>query len=423
MAKNSLTSWISPFMEAQGFTRSQDNPWLFVRGNAAGSGGSKRSEKAHATSVKGLRKQAETGSVNRGDVAAAQFADRDQYLKAVNDYRNQWAKAGEFLGTAMQQPTGQLYNRADRVLGMVTDAASGQGSFQNMDRVLETADTIKERAGDLGQRGEEIYGQEAAFAAQQKADAMQMFKDTSAQQVEQQRRALDTQARQRKEQVLSQAYASGMDANDPAVQGQLQEIDNWKFQQLGSMANDAAISYNKTRAQLLNTYDQMELTQRQFGASTAMQGRQGEIAGLAQAGQLEKAWADVMNASFQAGVQAYTQLSSLGAQMEMQGYGLMADWIREAPVAFSPVAGIVADLYAMGSDAGSQASSFGGGSGFQSLGTWGSPIPGTDSGGFRFSREKGNKTVPRSEQNLNPEVQQGQGISGPSGDYWQPTTT
>jgi hypothetical protein len=288
------------------------------------------------------------GGANYQDITAAQLSDNEQFRDVTNQQNALSQQAQSQFSSAITSATSQLNGMAGDIYQRAIDTQSSTAGQEQVAKLMAQADAIT-------QAGQTLRKEELASATALRESALAAYKNTTAQQVEQQRSALDSQYKQKSEALLATAQQNGMDSSSPYVQQQMQQLNLWKSAQLGSMANDAGIKYNESAAQLRSVYDQLQATVQSQSAATQLQGAEGGIAATKAAGDLTSQYEQIKIAALKAGYDASTQLSSLAAQLQVAGNQTVAEWLKDETIAYTPVAGIISDAFTL---AGSYAPSY-----------------------------------------------------------------
>lgn len=282
-----------------------------------------------------------SGETNYQDIAAASLADRQNYLNAMGQYRDQWQQAGSQLRVDTQNAVQPLQGQSSTLYSQATSTLNKANPSQEViDKLLSTSDA-------MASAGAKLNSNLVAQASALKASALSQYKNTSAAQVEQQRSALNTQYNNKRDAIMASAQQMGYDPSSPVVQQQIKDLDNWKMGQLGSMANQASITYNDSMATLRSSYDAMINQAGATGGALEMQGLSESAGAQRNAGELQQTYETIKNAAWKAGIDAASQLSIYAAQLEQVGNTTAAEWLKEEPIAYSPIAGIISDSFAM----------------------------------------------------------------------------
>jgi len=246
------------------------------------------------------------------------------------------------------------------------------GLAERTGRVRESLASAEEAAAVLGPQAEQRR-QEALAASEQrrvealreaeqmKQEALQGFSDDTAMAIQSQRATLRANLKQQKERILSEAAARGMDPDSPEVQQQMFQVEMAGIEQLGQLANQAALAYNDARSKLRLAYDDMATRMRglEDQLSRVARTEADKYVGLSQAqgAQIRMQVAQV-NESLEMAAQqehrAFEQMLSqnmLAAdQLELAGAESMADFVRNWDIAMAPMAPIISLAASMTSD-------------------------------------------------------------------------
>ena len=288
----------------------------------------------------GVRK---TPLISAEDLVQSAILDRAQGLEAQARQRKQENQAQAQYEQGVQKVVGGARERAGELGSAVMGRMQPyqEANAANLDEIRQTARYLPVQAQQLSEQNTQ-----AAEALKQAT--RDEYQDSTAASMQEARIGVMSNLDNQRQQLIAAASQQGLNASDPTVQAQIKQLEAGASIELGRMAAQTFTHYNDSVASMNQYYDSMITNVRQQGATGEMGASVNKLSGLVQAQRLEQDVNAFYESSIQATERLQTQIQMQADQWELQGYGDVANMMRDKTIAYSPIAPIVAMAFTLG---------------------------------------------------------------------------
>jgi len=282
---------------------------------------------------------AQINTLTEDDVVRAQLADREAIIQAAQVKTGREEEGKKTLQEALggiESGLGLAAETRGRVMGAAEEGFAAQlGGLEATRQFIEGLPAL------ASARAEETLEEIDA----RRTEALNEFRDNTAQDLQIQRQSVDTNLQQQISQIEADARRRGMDPRtDRETQMRIKEARRAADGQLGTMATALGSSYNQHMSALRQSYDEMSTQASEFFADLQKGVEMGSAELLQRSDEARRMTDSLRIQSQLAAEQGYQMILNDASRLKLQGSALLADYLRDMSSFFFPIADYIDEI-------------------------------------------------------------------------------